>query len=62
VQDAVDVDPKFLNEHPNVKKINRFKTEDDLKVQLDEEWKIGEEVGKVFQPKEDLIKSWTQKK
>jgi hypothetical protein len=55
VQDAVDVDPAFLNEHTNVKKVNRFKTEEELKVQLDEEWKLGEDVGQVFQPKEDLV-------
>jgi hypothetical protein len=53
VQDGVKINPDDLTKYKNVIKLNKFKDEKDLKVQLEEEWKI-ENVGTVFQPQEDL--------
>lgn len=54
VHDGVDIKPDDLKKYPNVIKINRFKDEKDLKVQLEEEWKAVDDIGTVFQPREDV--------
>jgi hypothetical protein len=54
IQDGVKVNPDDLTRFPNVIKINRFKDDQDLKVQLDEEWKVDDTFGEVFQPEEDV--------
>lgn len=54
VQDGVRINPDDLSKYPNVIRINRFKDEKDLKAQLEDEWKITEEVSSVFQPEEDV--------
>lgn len=55
VQDGVKINPDDLSRHKNVIKINRFKDDSDLKVQLEEEWKAVDMEGTVFQPKKDLL-------
>jgi hypothetical protein len=54
VQDGVRINPDDLSKYPNVIRINRFKDESDLKVQLDDEWKAVDESPNIFQPEEDL--------
>jgi hypothetical protein len=61
VQDGVKLEPEDLSKHENVIRINRFKDEKDLKAQLEDEWKITEEVSSVFQPEED-VKHFLQSK
>lgn len=62
IHDGVKVKPEDLAEYPNVIKINRFKDDKDLKVQLEEEWKVVDMEGTVFQPEEDLRKFLTTKR
>lgn len=54
VQDGVRLNPEDLSKYENVIRINRFKDEKDLKAQLEDEWKITEEISTVFQPEEDV--------
>jgi hypothetical protein len=54
VQDGVRIEPGDLEKYKNAIKLNRFKDDKDLKIQLEAEWKF-ESVGTVFQPEEDLI-------
>ena len=61
VQDGMTIDPRDLEERPNVVKVNRFKDDKDLKTQLEEEWKI-EDVGNVFQPEEDVERFLSERK